>query len=237
MDRRCSLVGVVLSLLGAISPAWGQATRAVPVSAARGDHSIVTVEIHRGHGVTLNFRPSGDTIRRAWLDDPSQVTLDFDDTRCGFIAAPGECAAKVIHLRRINTLPIPGLPATGTTTLTVLTDEEIYTFRLAFPDSGTPAYAVLAIQPATPSILSSPVLANRISGPSGAQLVAQGLSAAQRQNLIATDDPLWQRMQTFIERLSQGSPLSHAAQEAGVSDALVLRLAEMGRQNTERQGR
>lgn len=65
----------------------GQDTRAIPVSAARGDHSIVTVEIYRGHGVTLNFRPSGDTIRRAWLDDPSQVTLDFDDTRCGFVAA------------------------------------------------------------------------------------------------------------------------------------------------------
>jgi hypothetical protein len=42
----------------------------------------------------------------------------------------------MIHLRRIEPLSFPGLPATETTTLTVVTDQDLYTFQLAFPDSG-----------------------------------------------------------------------------------------------------
>lgn len=229
MIRHWKTLALSLALVGVSGPAWAQASRTISNRAARGDHAPVTVELHPGHGVTLNFRPVGAVVHRAWLDDPSQVTLDFDDTRCAAVTAPGECAATVIHLRRIQPLSFPGLPATATTTLTIVTDRDLYTFQLAFPNSGAPAYSILAIQPDAPSPHAAAILTAQIASPAGVRWVEQGLIEAQRQNLVATDEPLWERLQAFLERLRQGTPLAEAAREAGVSEALVVRLAQMGR--------
>jgi hypothetical protein len=218
-----------LALVSLSTPAWAQATRTISTRAARGDHAPVTVELHSGHGVTLNFRPVEAVVRRAWLDDPSQVTLDFDDTRCAAVTAPGECAATVIHLRRIQPLAFPGLPATATTTLTVVTDRDLYTFQLAFPNSGSPAYSILAIQPDAPSPHATAILTTQIASPAGVRWVERGLLKARRRNLVATGDPLWERLQTLLEHLRQGRSLRESAQTAGVSEALVVRLAELGR--------
>ncbi len=108
-----------------------------------------TINLHPGHGTTLNFRRSGETVQRVWLDDPSQVTLDFDDVNCRMSDQP--CAAKVIHLRRIQRLKFNGLPATATTLLTVLTDKNIHQFQLAFPAAGKPSSTIINInaQPRT----------------------------------------------------------------------------------------
>ena len=188
-----------LALAGLSTPAWAQATRTISNRAARGDHAPVTVELHPGHGVTLNFRPVGAVVRRAWLDDPSQVTLDFDDTRCVAVAAPGECAATVIHLRRIHPLSFPGLPTTETTTLTIVTDHDVYTFQLAFPKSGSLAYSILAIQPDTQSPYATAILTTQIASPTGVRWVEQGLLEAQQRNLVATDEPLWERLQALLD--------------------------------------
>jgi hypothetical protein len=37
-------------------PAWAQATRTISTQMARGD-TPVTIDLFKGHGVTLNFRP------------------------------------------------------------------------------------------------------------------------------------------------------------------------------------
>ena len=232
MIRYWKTLALSLALIVIAGPAWAQATRTISNRSARGDHAPVTVEVHPGHGVTLNFRPVGAIVRRAWLDDPSQVTLDFDDTRCAAVAAPGECAATVIHLRRIQPLVFPSLPATATTTLTVVTDSDLYTFQLAFPNSGAPAYSILAIQPDTPSPYASAILTTQIASPAGVRWVEQGLLEAQRRNLVATGDPLWERIQALLEQLKQGRNLRVAAQTTGVSEALVVRLAELGRSDS-----
>ena len=65
---------------------------------------ITTIEVFPGHGTTLNFRGAGVTIRKAWIDDPSKVTLDFDDTACLNAESARPCNASVIHLRRIHPL-------------------------------------------------------------------------------------------------------------------------------------
>jgi hypothetical protein len=225
---------LVLSLALAVvsGPVWAQATRTISNRAARGDYAPVIVELHSGHGVTLNFRPVGAVVHRAWLDDPSQVTLDFDDTRCVAVAESEECAATVIHLRRIQPLSFPGLPATETTTLTIVTDRDLYTFQLAFPQSGAPTYSILAIQPDAPSPHVTAILTTQIPSPTGVRWVEQGLLEAQRRNLVATGDPLWERIQALLEQLKQGRPLRDAAQNAGVSEALVVRLAELGRSDS-----
>lgn len=230
MRRQWTVVGIALSIFSWTSAVQAQAVRNISVSQARGEGQIVAVDLYRGYGVTLNFRPTKETIRRAWLDNPSQVTLDFDDSRCAVSREAQECAATVIHLRRINPLNFPGLPSAGTTALTVLTDSGIYKFQLSFPGSGTPSYYTLAIQPDR-----APQRSVGISSPGqpGILLVEQGLRIAQSRNLITERDPLWDRVQTFLRLVREGVPVAEAARRAGVSQSLIVRLAEMGQAAAE----
>ena len=225
MVRRWIALLLTVPLWSFALPSWAQGTRTVSTETARGETNLTTVEIYPSHGVTLNFRPTEDFVRRAWLDDPSQVTLDFDDGRC--LTTADECAATVIHLRRIHPLTFPGLPATATTTLTVVTDSEVYAFQLAFPESGTPTYRIVNIESDT-----SPQQSIAIAGTPGAQLVEQGLAVAQQSQLIAADDPLWERIQAFLQALRQGASFTEATQAAGISAALVFQLAELGQQTS-----
>jgi hypothetical protein len=193
------------------------------------------ISLYRGQGITLNFRPTGETIQRAWLDDPSQTTLDFDDTNCS-TSDSEECAASVIHLRRINPLDFPGLPTASATSLTVLTNSGLYSFRLTFPDSGSPSYSVLNIQPESANVagVDSPTTVAPMTDPltqsEGLASIEQGLNMALEKGLIATDDSLWQRTQTFLSLMREGFSSQAAARQAGVSQDLILRLAEMGAQ-------
>jgi hypothetical protein len=117
--------------------------------------AIPTITVWYQQGTNLSFIPAGETIRKVWLDDPSQVTLDFDGPMCMQLAqesaGTGDCensAANVIHMRRIKKLPIPGLPDTDTTLLTVITEgqgrKNLYAFRVLYGDSN-PEYNTLAV--------------------------------------------------------------------------------------------
>jgi hypothetical protein len=229
MKRLLTVVGSCLCFFSFTFPAVAQAVRAVPVSQARGDRQIVTVDLYPGHGTTLNFRSTGETVRRAWLDDLSKVTLSFDDASCSVSETENECAAQVIHLRRINPLEFPNLPTTETTLLTVLTDGGLYLFRLAFPEAGNPSYYSLEIQPDSlnTEIQPQPVAAS-VEGSSGAQLIEQGLKVAEARNLIAEGDLLWERLQNLIAAVRQGVHVEVAAAQTGVSQELIVRLVELG---------
>jgi hypothetical protein len=225
MKTLLSIAGITLSVFVWTLPATAQATRKISVSQARGDSEVVTLQLYAGHGTTLNFRPTGEPIRRAWLDDLSKVTLSFDDAACS--AEQGNCAASVIHLRRINPLEFPNLPATETTLLTVLTDSGIYLFRLTFPDSGTPDSYTVEIQP--DSVRRSFSIASQRGNLTGAELIERGLDVARSHHLITEEDPLWERLQKLIAEVRRGTQVEAAAEEAGVSSDVVARLVEMGR--------
>ncbi len=104
---------------------------------------LTPIALYSGHGTTLNFRAVNEKVQRVWLDDPSQVTVDFDDVNCRSQDQP--CAAQVIHLRRIKRLKFDDLLTTSTTSLTVVTDKSIHQFQLSFPTSGKPKSAIVNI--------------------------------------------------------------------------------------------
>lgn len=226
MKPQLIVLGGLLSFLGFSSPIQAQAIRPPTAIDARPSSPPTAVEIYPGSGVSLNFRPTGETIHRVWLDNPSQVTLDFDDPNCTDLGDPGSCAATVVHLRRINPLEFPELPDSASTLLTVLTAENLYQFRLTFPEPGTAPYTALEIQPQQTS--PQTMTLTQIEGQRGAALIEQGLSVAEARSLITINDPLWQRIQSFLSLLRTGTPAPEAAIEAGISSALVLRLAELG---------
>jgi len=119
---------------------------------------VPTIKVSYQQGTNLSFLPAGETIKKVWLNDPSQVTMDFDGPMCMQFGAErnlnsGDCknsAANVIQLRRIPRLNIPGIPKTDNTLLTVITEEgnrsKLYTFRILYQDTA-PDYHTLAIYP------------------------------------------------------------------------------------------
>jgi hypothetical protein len=106
---------------------------------------LTPIALYSGHGTTLNFRAVNEKVKRVWLDDPSQVTVDFDDVNCRSQDQP--CAAQVIHLRRIKRLKFDDLPMTSSTLLTVVTEKGIHQFQLSFPMSGKPKSTIVNIAP------------------------------------------------------------------------------------------
>ncbi len=224
MQRQFPIAGILLTILGLATPAYAQTARGVPAPVANGHSESVMIAIYPGHGTTLNFRPTGEPIRKVWLDDPSQVTLDFDDRNC--LGEEAKCAASVIHLRRIKRLNFPDLPISATTSLTVLTDRNLYRFHLTFPDSGRPRDDIVDIQPndTTPEAATTA----QINGPSGGQLLERGLQVAASRRLITQGDDLWNRVRSLLLLVRQGMSVPEAAQQVGVSQALLARLAAMG---------
>jgi hypothetical protein len=109
---------------------------------------IPTIQLYPGHGTTINFRPSNERVQRLWLDDPSQVTVDFDDVNCRTPDKP--CAAQIVHLRRIKPLKFDGLPTTATPLLTIITDQNIHQFQLAFPANSKPQSAIVNMPSSKP---------------------------------------------------------------------------------------
>lgn len=129
--------------------------------------AIPTVKIWYQNGTNLSFIPAGETIKKVWLDDPSQVTLDFDGPMCVNFGGQegGDCensAASVIHMRRIEKLDIPGLPPQNNeskTLLTVVTEgagrRKLYTFRVIYGE-GMPEYNTMAVFSDPPSSTENP---------------------------------------------------------------------------------
>ncbi len=128
--------------------------------------AIPTVKVWYQNGTNLSFIPAGETIKKVWLDDPSQVTLDFDGPMCVNFGGQegGDCensAASVIHMRRIEKLDIPGLPPQNNakTLLTVVTEgggkRKLYTFRVIYGD-GMPEYNTMAVFSDPPSSTKNP---------------------------------------------------------------------------------
>jgi hypothetical protein len=132
---------------------------------------IPTIDVSYQQGTNLSFIQAGEVIKKVWLNDPSQVTMDFDGPVCmQFGEKPntniGDCknsSANVIQLRRIKKLNIPGLPATSNTLLTVITEgqgkNKLYTFRVLY-GTGRPDYHTLAIFP-DPSGKEAPCIIQR----------------------------------------------------------------------------
>lgn len=120
--------------------------------------AIPTITVSYQQGTNLSFIPAGEIIKKVWLNDPTQVVMDFDGPMCMQFgqernANVGDCknsGANVIQLRRIKKLKIPGIPDVKNTLLTVVTERQgqnkLYTFRVLYSD-GVPEYHTLAIYP------------------------------------------------------------------------------------------
>lgn len=143
-------------VLGLISTPSALALSAKTISSeqAQGTTGIVTLEVAPGYGLNINLIPTGEVVKKAWIDDPSQIVLSFDGNLCQ-PSDDSECnneGATVIHLRQIKPIAFPNLPRSpgGGTLLTLITEgnegRKIYQFKVV-PTKSQPKYTVLSISP------------------------------------------------------------------------------------------
>jgi hypothetical protein len=211
----------LLLLPSTINPASAQRIQSIFASRAQ-DGAAPMLTVHPGYGLNLSFITTGEKIRKAWLDDPSQIALDFD-------SKPPN--ATLIHLRNIVALNFPSLRRSPdrTTLLTIITDNsKLYQFKLKASE-GMPKYTTLAVmsdQRGTPKIEISAYRSGSLED------VERGLQVARNRKLLDTRTTLVSRVQNFTALVRNGESLTTAASKAGVTMGLISKLADMGQSST-----
>ena len=155
-------IAFLLSLSISFVPysALALSARTVSIEDAQGiSGSIITLEVAPGYGLNINLIPTGEVVKKAWIDDPSRITLSFDGNLCQGGTEQQQCnneGATVIHLRQIQPIAFPSLPrsAGGGTLLTLITEgsqgRKIYQFKV-MPVSGAPKYTLLNVSSENPA--------------------------------------------------------------------------------------
>jgi hypothetical protein len=231
MKKVCALLAlsVFVAQVAQASP-----VRSIFASQAEGKGGqLASVILWPGYGTNLNLIPTGETVKKAWLDDPSRVAIDFDGCLGQSAGASGRgadgCGATVIHLRQITGVNFPGLvtAANSTTLLTLIAEgpqgRKLYQFKVVM-GKGTPEYNTMTIQPdsqGTPYIdlgLRKATLED----------VQRGLAIAESKKLISRRDGAWSKVQNFLAQVRNGESISTAAQVTGANMAIITKLAELG---------
>jgi hypothetical protein len=228
------LIGIPLALTVAcipLSTIAAPVVRTIKQTQASGQGAILqTINVWNGHGVAISFYELGETIKKVWLDDPSQILLDTDGCLEGLEENCSNPGAGLIHLRRILRVNIPGIPQTSTTLLTVVTqsssgERKTYSFRLA-TSNGTPKYSQVAIKAdvAREQITPKPQLQSLVKTQQTINQIRGGIVVAIKSGWILQQDELHQRLQKLIGYLQSGDNISTAANKASVSQELVNKL-------------
>jgi hypothetical protein len=239
----CLLSAGLVNLPPALAQANSPVQKVLSSEAQGLNNTLRTITVWAGAGANLNFIPTGEIVKKVWLDDPSQIVLDFDGPMCTQAGDSGSdncenSAATVVHLRRIHAIKFPDLPQTSSTLLSVITqtpggERKLYQFQIAY-GSGKPQYHTVAIYP------DSQIPSNGTNGLLQAQLqnVELGLRVAKSRNLLGRNQgnqKLELRVQNFLALVSAGITPQSAAQQAGVSLRLISKLASLGTTSVAQQ--
>ncbi|MDY7008138.1 MAG: hypothetical protein SWX82_30470 [Cyanobacteriota bacterium] len=235
-----------------INSATSQAVCNISIDVARGDvGGGATITVWSGYGLNLDFSPTGEIIRKVWLDDPSRVIVDFDGNISG--------GAKIIHLRRITPVNIPELPSTSATLLTIVTagrgdNTNLYSFRVDYGE-GNPEYTTVRINnaptvvalPYSPTPYSppqnppqetlpiplsktdkSPIIFTLAQNNLNSEDISRGLSRQCWNGLIPLSSWDYGKAKYFLTFLHRGLPADDAVQQSGVSVEQIIRLSRIG---------
>ena len=237
------LVGCVVCGVGVIvlsgAPTLAQAVQNVSSDTAQGTTQTGPQRIQLGYqGVNLSFLKTGETIKKVWLDDPTQVVIDFDGCLAGQLDTSGsgggvsgaDCGgAAIIHLRQLPArLNFPkGLFAGGNTSLSVVTqngsERKLYQFQLVLA-GGSPPYRTVDV---LPSPAPAPAQLTSISQEYQQTVLRQlskGLAVAESKQLVDRSSVAYQQVVATIALMQSGKPFAEALKQTGVPNALVDRL-------------
>lgn len=227
-----------IALLNPLTAIATPVVRTIERSQASGTTALIqTINVWNGNGVSISFYETGETIKRVWIDDPSQILIDTDGCLEGINQNCRKPGAGLIHLRRIKKVNIQGLPQTKNTLLTIITENsggerKVYSFRLAV-SNGNPKYSQVAIindvvvdQDKPIPQLQSIKLTYQTT-----RDIRNGMAVAVRRKLLNPSDQLYQRLQQVATNVQLGDDIKTAASKAGVSIELINKLISLGQKS------
>ena len=191
------------------------------------------IQVWNGSGVSISFYEVKEMVKRVWIDDPSQVLIDTDGCLEGIDQNCQNSSAGLLHLRRIKKLPVPGLPQTSATLLTVITqtasgERKVYHFQVT-PSNSRPEYSQVSIISDNPSSrVTRPLLSPLVQTTRITKQIRAGMSVAISNGLLNQSDELHNRIEQFLTNFQGGDEMATAANKAGVSLSLVNKLIELG---------
>ena len=191
------------------------------------------IQVWNGSGVSISFYEVKEMVKRVWIDDPSQVLIDTDGCLEGIDQNCQNSSAGLLHLRRIKKLPVPGLPQTSATLLTVITqtasgERKVYHFQVT-PSNSRPEYSQVSIISDNPSSrVTRPLLSPLVQTTRITKQIRAGMSVAISNGLLNQSDELHNRIEQFLTNFQGGDEMATAANKAGVSLSLINKLIELG---------
>lgn len=227
MKRLFGLI-TALSLLS-MRPADAAMVQRVSASQAQGlTGNGVSILLRAGSGTNIDFTQTGEAIQKVWFDDPGFATFDADTPLCQQGSqCTQEGGASIIHLRRIDGIRFPNLPASTTTMMTVITNssdgKKTYIFPIAY-GAGAASYM---IEPDSHSLGGNGLLMNDGRTASWSD-IERGVQAAIQQDLLPADSPVVIRTYQFLSQVRNGRPIEQAISRSGISMEIILHLAQMG---------
>lgn len=179
-------------------------TRTVFAEQAQGvSGSGVNLEVPPGYGLTINFIETGETVKQAWIGDPSRFVFSSNGNLCPQgLQDSTNCTntgATVIFLRQIKPVDFPVLVSSsdGGTQLTLITEgiegQKQYSFGLSAVSRGKPKYTTLIIKPDSEKQDLAPLIPSRqppIVRPSILDQLPTTTSSIQRQTTFAQNPSL-----------------------------------------------
>lgn len=171
------------------------------------DEQVVVIPLAPGQGVTISFRALGETINTVWADNQTFFTLNSDGC-LGGVQQPCDdsTGATLLHLRRINSLDIPGLPDSETAQLTVVTENSDIPYLFQIVPASTSTSRIYEVIP-QPGLVDWQLLA----------ALRRGIDEARSRNSLSSASPLWGRLATLEGLLERGYPTRYAIEQSGIS--------------------
>ncbi|QFS52599.1 hypothetical protein [Nostoc sphaeroides] len=211
-----------------------QTVRTIKQSQVTGSTAkLQKIKVWNGSGVSISFYEVKEMVKRVWIDDPSQVLIDTDGCLEGIDQNCQNSSAGLLHLRRIKKVPVPGLPQTSTTLLTVVTQTQdgskhIYHFQVT-PSNSRPEYSQVSIIKDQPSsLVTRPKLSPLVQTINTTKHIRAGMRVAISNGWLNQSDELHNRIEQFLTHFQAGEQMPAAALQAGVSLKLVNKLIELG---------
>jgi hypothetical protein len=230
-------VGAIATFSVAVTPAY--AGRVLRVSAEAALEGSVPLVVHsEGGGIILDFSPTGETIQKISLDDPSKIVYDH----CLLTKSCGARPSPTVRVFRSKGIAFADLPSVKATLLSVETldaSNEWHSYIFPVTTSNAPAtYNKVLIGGSPPrnrsrfggSLLET---TDSSSKPDASYAVtALGMRQAQQKQLLV-DPQLKGRVRTYLQLIQSGMSDKLAARKAGVSPALVQHLQDLGQQRVD----
>ena len=231
--RNIYVFPLIISFLQLAFPTLAETVINYSTSQAEGrTGDIPKVTVWQGSGLSINFISTGEHIVKAWLDDPSKLTVDFDVPIC---SSPCD-SATVIHLKRIKPLNFANLPLSANTLLTVVTEgsksKKVYYFKVYYGQNEQSRYVAVNVNSdITPLLQERQKVESTIK--EKVEKIEKGLKIAKAKSTNKTNLVVFERVTNLLFHVRLGMSFDAALKMENLSPSVLDKLEAIATNSEE----